>query len=61
VIKSVYWSPYKVPVIYVSQTLVKLELSGQIFEKYSNINFHENPYSGRRVVSCGRTDRHDEA
>jgi SpoU rRNA methylase family enzyme len=30
--------------------------SGQIFEKYSNIIFHENPSSGRRVVSCGQTD-----
>jgi hypothetical protein len=33
----------------------------QIFEKYSNIKFHEIPSSGSRVVPCGRTDRHDEA
>ena len=26
----------------------------QIFEKYSNIKFHENPSSGSRVVLCGR-------
>jgi len=28
----------------------------QIFEKYSNIELHENPSSGSRVVPCGRTD-----
>jgi hypothetical protein len=27
-----------------------------IFEKYSNIKFHENPSGGSRVVPCGRTD-----
>jgi hypothetical protein len=44
---------------------MKLEFSGQIFEKYSNIKFHKNPSSGSRVVPCGRTDglthRQDEA
>ena len=35
---------------------MKLEFSGQIFEKYSNIKFRENPSSGSRIVSCGRTD-----
>jgi len=29
----------------------------QIFEKYSNIRFHENASSGSRVVACGRMDR----
>jgi hypothetical protein len=33
----------------------------QIFEKYSNLEFHENPSSGRWVVPCGWTDRHDKA
>ena len=42
------------------QILMKLEFSRHIFEKYSNIKFHENPSSGR-VVPCGRTDRHDGA
>jgi len=38
-------------------SLIILEFSRQIFEKYSNINFHENPSSGSRVVpSGGRTD-----
>jgi len=35
---------------------MKLEISRQIFEKYSNIKFHENPSSGSRVVPCGQTD-----
>jgi len=25
------------------------------------LKFHENPSSGKRVISCGRTDRRDEA
>jgi hypothetical protein len=28
----------------------------QIFEKYLNIKFHENPSSGSRLVPCGRTN-----
>ena len=40
---------------------MKLEFYGQIFEKYSNTKFHENPSSGSRVVPSGWTDRHDEA
>jgi hypothetical protein len=39
------------------QILIKLEFSKQIFKKYSNIKFHENPSSGSQVVPCGRTDR----
>jgi hypothetical protein len=35
---------------------MKLEFSRQIFEKYPNINFHENPLCGSRVVSYGRMD-----
>jgi hypothetical protein len=35
---------------------MKLEFSKQIFEKVSNIKFHQNPYSGSRVVPCRRTD-----
>jgi len=33
---------------------MKLEFSRHIFEKSSNIKFHENPSSGSRVVPCGR-------
>jgi hypothetical protein len=29
---------------------MKLEFSWQIFEKYSNIKFHENPFSGSQVI-----------
>jgi hypothetical protein len=36
--------------------LMKLEFSEQIFKKYPNIKFHENPCSGSRVVPCGWTD-----
>jgi len=36
--------------------LIKLQFSLQIFGKYSNIKLNENPFSGRRVLSCGRTD-----
>jgi len=32
-----------------------------LFEKYSNIKFSENPFSGNRVFPCGGTDRRDEA
>jgi hypothetical protein len=37
---------------------MKLEFSRQIFEKYSNIKFHENPFSGSRDVLCRQTDIH---
>jgi len=42
----------------VPKRLMKLEFFGQIFEKFSNIKFHENPSSGSRVVPCGQTDKH---
>ena len=32
------------------------DFSGQIFEKYSSIKFHENPFSGSRVHPDGRTE-----
>jgi hypothetical protein len=35
---------------------MKLEFSRQIFEKYSNIKFHENPSNRGRVVPFGRRD-----
>jgi len=40
---------------------MKPVFSGHIFEKYTNIKFDKNPFSGSRVVPCGQTDRHDEA
>ena len=49
---------------YSCQIFIKLEVPGQILEKYSDMKFHENPSSGSRVVPCeqldGQTDRHDE-
>ena len=35
---------------------MKFKYSGQSFEKYSNIKFHENPFCGSRVVPRGRAD-----
>jgi len=35
---------------------MNLEFSPQIFEKFSNIKFHENPCIGIRVVPCGWAD-----
>jgi len=46
---------------YSCQILTKFKFSRQIFEKYSNIKCHKNPFSGSRVASCGQADRHDEA
>jgi hypothetical protein len=39
---------------------MKFEFSRHISEKQSNTKYHENPSIESRVVSCGRTDRHDE-
>jgi len=35
---------------------MKIKFSREIFEKSSNIKFHEYSSSESRVVSCGRTD-----
>lgn len=44
--------------------LKKLTFSRLIFEKWSNIKFHENPSNGSPIVACGlkdgQTDTHDE-
>jgi hypothetical protein len=46
---NVHRSPCKAPVILADfNFLKKIEFSRRIFEKFSNIKFHENPY--------GRTD-----
>jgi len=36
---------------------MKFGFSEQIFEKFSNMKFHENPSSRRRVGPGGPTDR----
>ena len=41
--------------------LMKFEFSWQIFEKCSNIKFHENPSIWSRVFPCGLTNSHVEA
>ena len=39
---------------------MKIVYSQQMFEESSNIKCLQNPYSGRRVIPYGRTNRHDE-
>jgi len=39
------------------QILMKVNFPQQTSEKYSYINFHENPSSWSRVVAWGRVDR----
>jgi hypothetical protein len=41
---------------YSFQNWMKPEISRQSFEKYSYVEFHENPPSGNRSVPFGRTD-----
>jgi hypothetical protein len=43
------------------QILKKLEFSRQVLENPSDIKFHEKTSRGSWVLSCGRTDRHNEA
>ena len=43
-------------VLYSCQILMKLDFSRHIIEKYSNIKFHENRWSGSRCVAHGQTD-----
>ena len=52
----IYMSVFIQSTIYCCQILIKIQLSGQIFKKSSNIKFHENPPSWSRAVPCGRTD-----
>ena len=46
--------------LFLSEFSGTFSLLERFFEKSSNIKFHKSPSSGRRVVPCGRTDRHDE-
>ena len=41
---------------YFSQILIKLEMPWQIFEKFSNISFHEYLSSLSRIDPCGEMD-----
>jgi len=54
--KNVYWSSCKVQYRYSCHILMKFELSRQIFEKYSNMKFHENLSNGNKPFPCGRLD-----
>ena len=52
-IKNVFWNSRKVPLF--CQILTKLEFYQQIFPKYSNIKFHENPSSESQVCPFEQT------
>jgi len=39
---------------------MKLEFCLQIFEKYSDIKSHEDPFGGSRIVQCRQRNRNDE-
>ena len=54
-IKNVYWSSCKVPLIPLRCWWI-LNFPDRFPKKNWNIRFHENPPSGSRVVTCGRTD-----
>jgi hypothetical protein len=41
---------------YSCQLIMKLKFSPQVFERYSNMKFNENPSSGSPVVPCRRMD-----
>ena len=58
-IKNVYWASCKVTDIIVGfyETCI-LSID---FSKYSNMISYEYTYSGSRIVSCGETDRYEEA
>jgi hypothetical protein len=43
---------------YSCQICVKLQFLQQIFEKYSNVRFHENSCSGSWIVPCREMYRH---
>jgi hypothetical protein len=39
---------------------MKNEFSQQIFLKFSDVRFHENPSSGKRIIPCGGADGRTE-
>ena len=43
-----------------SHTSIKLELSPQMFEKYSDIKFHENSFSESRIVIIVTDRRYED-
>jgi len=41
--------------------VIKHQFSRDLRKKYSDITFHINTFSGKRVVPCGKADRRDTA
>ena len=42
--------------LYSCKILLRLIFSTDFFKKYPNIKFHDNPFSGSRVIPCGQTE-----
>jgi len=36
--------------------LIKIEFSRQIFEKYSDVKFYEDPSSWSQIIPCGQAE-----
>jgi hypothetical protein len=52
---NVQWASCKVPLLL--SDFNEKRIFQCVFEKYSNIEFHENPSSGSRVVPYGLRER----
>jgi len=53
-IKTVYWSSWKLPIIH-----VRFKSNSNFFNRFfknTRIKFHYNPCSGSRLVPCGQMD-----
>jgi hypothetical protein len=38
-----------------------IQIFSRDFEEFSGTKFHKNPFSGSKVVPCGRKDRHEKS
>jgi len=56
IILHVHWSSCTVPLLL--SEFNETWIFSTVFEKYSDIKFHENPSSGSQLVPWGQTDRH---
>ena len=56
ILKSVRKASYQAAVCYSHQIFMKLEFSGHMFDKYSNVKLHVNPTGGGGIVRSGLTE-----
>jgi hypothetical protein len=54
-VKNIYWS-FRKYLLYYYPVLMKLEFSGQIFEKYLDIKLQKNYSCGNPFETCGLKD-----